>query len=230
MNVRGRRTRAQLIQATLDVVADVGYARATTKAIAEAAGVAEGTIYRHFSDKRQLFYAAVLDRNTAVLEWITALPERAGGGTVRGNLLEALTQLGRLRTDLLPLELWLRSDPELSRDLAAAFADLSSAAAPPSPGLPGVGVPPGVASGVAAGHLPAGASGLPGPPQFIAKYLAVERDLGRIRADADPDDVAVLLLVILFGIAMSQLGDGVDEYLMAVAVDTVLNGIRPGSP
>ncbi len=267
MNVRGQRTRTRLIQATIEVVAEVGYARATTKAIAEAAGVAEGTIYRHFSDKRQLFYAAVLDRNTAVLDWITALPQRAGTGTVRGNLGEALMQLGRLRTDLLPLELWLRSDPELSKELAAAFAaaprpgdplhppaadDSARASPPPHPDPPDVdasgsrppgspatdpappgavphrGPPGGVfAPGMLPGGLPAPGMGLPGPPQFVARYLAAERDLGRIRPDADPEQAAVLLLVILFGVALSQFGDGLDERLIGVAVDTVLDGIGP---
>ena len=63
VNARGERTRTKLIRATVEVAADVGYARATTKAIADAAGVAEGTIYRHYPDKRHLFFAAVFDRN-----------------------------------------------------------------------------------------------------------------------------------------------------------------------
>src|SRR4051812_39012315 len=121
MNARGARTRALLIQATIDVVAESGYARATTKAISDAAGVAEGTIYRHFPDKRQLFFAAVMDRNAAVLNWIAGLPQRAGTGTVAGNLREALEQFGHLRADLIPLELWLQSDAEHGRDLAAAM-------------------------------------------------------------------------------------------------------------
>ena len=62
MSARGDRTRARLIEATTQVVAQVGYSRATTRAIADLAGVAEGTIYRHFPDKQHLFFAAVLER------------------------------------------------------------------------------------------------------------------------------------------------------------------------
>ncbi len=265
MNARGERTRARLISATIEVVAEAGYARATTKAIADAAGVAEGTIYRHFPDKRQLFFAAVFDRNTAVLNWIAAFPQRAGTGTVAGNLREALGQLGRLRADLLPLELWLRSDPELSRDMAAAMVDLQRSGQPahgaPAGSVPGVDPPAGAMPGVdvrtsgsrggpspgeaspvdgfPAGPLPGdgfpgamstegGSRGqLPGPPQYVAEYLAAERDLGRIGPTTDPNRVAVLLLVILFGAAMTTTpeGSGVDDALLGFAVDTMMDGI-----
>jgi AcrR family transcriptional regulator len=122
MSERGARTRARLIQATTDVVGQVGYARATTRAIADAAGVAEGTIYRHFPDKQQLFFAAVLERNAPVMDWVSQLPALAGQASVRQNLTEALVRLGRLRADLLPLELSLRADPDLARDLHQAAA------------------------------------------------------------------------------------------------------------
>ena len=59
MTKRGEATRARLIEATLAVVRDFGYAHASTRAIARAAGVAEGTIYRHFPDKTSLFFATV---------------------------------------------------------------------------------------------------------------------------------------------------------------------------
>jgi len=67
MTARGDRTQAKLIEATLAVVAEVGYARASTRAIAERAGVAEGTIYRHFADKTALFFAAALAPSAAML-------------------------------------------------------------------------------------------------------------------------------------------------------------------
>ena len=54
---RGERTRARLIEATLSVVGEVGYARASTRAIADAAGMSEGALYRHFPDKAALFFA-----------------------------------------------------------------------------------------------------------------------------------------------------------------------------
>lgn len=56
--------RAQLIDAALDVFARRGFVGATTKEIAEEAGVAEAIIFRHFPSKEAL-YAAVLDSRLA---------------------------------------------------------------------------------------------------------------------------------------------------------------------
>lgn len=51
--------RAQLLQTAASVFSARGYARATTKEIAKAAGVTEPIIYRHFSSKRELFVALI---------------------------------------------------------------------------------------------------------------------------------------------------------------------------
>ena len=110
---RGAATRAKLISATQQVVHEIGYAHATTRAIAEAAGVAEGTIYRHFPDKVALFFAAALDQDSAVIEELTSLPAQAGQSTVIDNLTIALERLATLREKVMPLELALHSDPEL---------------------------------------------------------------------------------------------------------------------
>lgn len=110
---RGAATRAKLISATQQVVHEVGYAHATTRAIAEAAGVAEGTIYRHFPDKVALFFAAALEQDSAVIDELTRLPAKAGQSTVVDNLATALDRLATLREKVIPLELAMRSDPEL---------------------------------------------------------------------------------------------------------------------
>jgi len=132
MTDRGKATRARLIDATVAVVREVGYAHASTRAIAQAAGIAEGTIYRHFPDKASLFFAAVLESNAATVESVAALPARAGEGTVEGNLTEAVVRLAGLRDQLVPLELAIAVDPELAaqrrRALAAAGGSL-----PPGP-------------------------------------------------------------------------------------------------
>jgi AcrR family transcriptional regulator len=51
-------TREKLIRAAIGIVARDGLAAATTAAIAEAAQVAEGTLYRHFESKDDLLIAA----------------------------------------------------------------------------------------------------------------------------------------------------------------------------
>lgn len=54
----GQATRAKLMQAAARIVARDGMAAATTAAIAAEAGVAEGTLYRHFESKDDLLIAA----------------------------------------------------------------------------------------------------------------------------------------------------------------------------
>ncbi len=50
----GEPTRQRLLRAALDLYTTVGFRATTTPAIAARAGVAEGTIYRHFSGKEHL--------------------------------------------------------------------------------------------------------------------------------------------------------------------------------
>lgn len=113
---RGLRTQARLIAATKRVVAEVGYPRATTKRIADMAGVSEGTIYRHFPDKHHLFFEAALDGHQDALTAFERLSERAGTATIDENLRPVLTSLAAVRRDLLPLELWMLANPELRRE------------------------------------------------------------------------------------------------------------------
>jgi AcrR family transcriptional regulator len=57
-------TRARILQAAAQIFAEQGYARATTRALAEAAGVNEVTLFRHFGSKENLF-AAIIDEYAA---------------------------------------------------------------------------------------------------------------------------------------------------------------------
>jgi len=196
MTDRGDATRGRLIAATLRVVREVGYARATTRAIAEAAGVAEGTIYRHFPTKLALFGAAVMERNAPVVEWASRLPGRAGTGNVTTNLVECLSRLSALRDDMVPLELAMLTDPELAAQRASALAG-----------------PP--------GSIP------PGPPEYIADYLAAEQRLARVRPDLDTRAVAVVLLVMLFGLSLRPPYAGSDPNLLRAAVELLVDGIAP---
>lgn len=201
MTQRGDATRARLVEATRSVVREVGYARASTRAIAKVAGVAEGTIYRHFPDKASLFFATALESNAPVLAWVTALPARAGAGTVEENLADAAVQLAALRDQIMPLELAMAADPEL----AALRMQAIAAAAPKLP---------------------------PGPPAAVAAYLAAEQELGRIRGDFDPREVASLLLGLLFALGMMPAiaEEGLDPDRVASAVRLLVRGILPAVP
>src|SRR5690242_6505813 len=54
----GAATRDKLMRAAVAIVAREGMAAATTSAIAAEAGVAEGTLYRHYDSKDDLLIAA----------------------------------------------------------------------------------------------------------------------------------------------------------------------------
>jgi AcrR family transcriptional regulator len=56
---RTKDTRQRILEAASELASQVGYARATTKAIAKAAGVNEITLFRHFGTKEKLFEAAI---------------------------------------------------------------------------------------------------------------------------------------------------------------------------
>ena len=51
--------RAQLIEVAISVFGQRGFRGATTKAIADAAGISEATIFRHFPSKDDLYVAAL---------------------------------------------------------------------------------------------------------------------------------------------------------------------------
>lgn len=62
----GAATRARLVRAAVTIAARDGMEAATTAAIAAEAGVAEGTLYRHFASKDDLLIAAYRQMKTEV--------------------------------------------------------------------------------------------------------------------------------------------------------------------
>ncbi len=83
-------TRERLLRAARAVIEEGGYTAATVAAIADRAGVASGTLYRHFSSKEELFvelFRAVCDREVqAMREAAEAMP----GGSTHVDRLETV--------------------------------------------------------------------------------------------------------------------------------------------
>ena len=52
-----KKARQRILEAAAESFQTLGYARTTTKGIADKAGVAEMTLFRHFGDKQKLFQA-----------------------------------------------------------------------------------------------------------------------------------------------------------------------------
>jgi AcrR family transcriptional regulator len=85
----GEATRQRLLRAALELYTTVGFRATTTPAIAARAGVAEGTIYRHFSGKEHLLNEVF--RNAQ--QWGVSLVREDEGG--RPAAPERLQQIAR---------------------------------------------------------------------------------------------------------------------------------------
>lgn len=79
---KGARTRERLLQAAEEVFADLGYHDASIVKITEAARVAQGTFYRYFTSKEQIFHELVRDLNRRVRR---SMSEHAGTATSRAE-------------------------------------------------------------------------------------------------------------------------------------------------
>lgn len=113
---RPRELRERILDATLHVIRERGMARTRTSAIARQAGCSEGSIYRYFDGKPELFHEVVRTRLSSLLEVLPGLPERAGSHTVEANLVEVARAALSLYGELLPLYAGLFADAELLAD------------------------------------------------------------------------------------------------------------------
>jgi AcrR family transcriptional regulator len=155
-----RDPRAQLFDAAERVLLADGPSALTSRAVTEEAGVAKGVLHRHFADFDAFLTELVLDRIVQIDTAAAALRDRAGTGTVAGNLTAALLSLcGSVYLALIGLVI---ARDELRARLRRAGA----------------------------GRLPVAAQAT----AMMAGYLAAERELGRIAADADLAVLAPTLL------------------------------------
>ena len=80
--VAGLATRQRLLEAARDLIEQGGYGSASVAAIAEHAGVASGTVYRHFASKAELFVevsrAVCAGEERAMIAAADAVPAGAG--------------------------------------------------------------------------------------------------------------------------------------------------------
>lgn len=91
---RGRASRQRLEHAALTVFVERGIDGATTKEIAQRAGMAEGNLYRHYPSKEDLAFAVFSSHLSLVVAALDA--ERVAGGDTRailGRLLHRFREL-----------------------------------------------------------------------------------------------------------------------------------------
>ena len=121
---RTAQTRQALLDATLESLTEAGFARTTTTAVAQRAGVSLGALVHHFPAKSDLLAAAVthvLDRRLA--EFRSRMAELPPDADRVDAALDLLWSAFCGPTFVAWVELWVgaRTDPELAR----AVRDLS---------------------------------------------------------------------------------------------------------
>ena len=79
-------TRDDILAAAEKIMRDEGFARATTKQIAKEAGYSEAALYKHFSDKSEIFLAVLGERLSGLPRLLDELAEHAGHYSLWANL------------------------------------------------------------------------------------------------------------------------------------------------
>jgi AcrR family transcriptional regulator len=117
--------RDKLMEAAASVIRERGLAGTTIRMISKAAGVAEGSVYNHFTGKHELISAVFVERMPRILlkDAIGKLLSSVGQGTVIGNL-EALAQDAVVAyRELDAIAAMLISDPETAATLRQDLAE-----------------------------------------------------------------------------------------------------------
>jgi AcrR family transcriptional regulator len=113
---RSRLTRARLLEAAVDCLAEVGWSGSTVSVVAERAGVSRGAAQHHFPTREDLFTAAIEyvaeERLSAMRQ---ELPALAPGRERTGTVVEAIGEIYAGKLFRAALQLWVAaaSDPAL---------------------------------------------------------------------------------------------------------------------
>ncbi|MEU8414908.1 helix-turn-helix domain-containing protein [Amycolatopsis japonica] len=79
-------SREEIVAAAAKVMREQGYAHATTKAIAQAAGYSEALLYKHFKDKTEIFTSVLTERLPALGSTLDELMDTAADTPLAANL------------------------------------------------------------------------------------------------------------------------------------------------
>src|SRR5215217_9315854 len=90
-----------------------GLVRATTKEIARAAGLSEGTLYNHFANKEELFLCTLNELPSGFVSLIRGLRERPGTETVQSVLDQVARSALDFYDEAIPMGASFFADPEL---------------------------------------------------------------------------------------------------------------------
>ncbi len=120
---RPRDTRRQLLEAADRAVRSKGLMGASTREIAREAGVADGTLYVHFSDRIDLFIALIQEHLPPYVEPLKRLNGLVGRRTVRANLAEVFEGALIWYEQMSPVFAAISADRELCMALHKRLAE-----------------------------------------------------------------------------------------------------------
>jgi AcrR family transcriptional regulator len=110
---RGTDTRHRILTAAREVMLSKGLVRSTTKEIARAAGLSEGTLYNHFANKEELFLCTLSELSPGFVSLMRGLHERVGSETVQAVLSQVARSALEFYGQAVPMGASFFADPEL---------------------------------------------------------------------------------------------------------------------
>jgi AcrR family transcriptional regulator len=124
----GEAVRARLQQAALELITERGYDQTTAGMIATRAGVTERTFFRHFADKREMFFDGEAELRELLVAAVAAVPPRTRPlPTLRAAFHAAVPLIERNRPVTEPRARLLADTPALRERSLAKTAALVAA-------------------------------------------------------------------------------------------------------
>jgi TetR/AcrR family transcriptional regulator, transcriptional repressor of aconitase len=121
--------RGEILEAAYRCFSEAGLHGTTMQAVAEAAGLSVGALYRYFDGKENLFAALAAragERRRRVFEKLEKGAESEGLASVVAGMMAELGASGATRSVRLDIRLWAEAldDAELAEALRSALADI----------------------------------------------------------------------------------------------------------
>lgn len=105
--------RERILTAALDCMREHGVRTTTTKLVARQAGVSEGSIYNHFTNRSELIVAAFLVATEGIRHHAEGLSRLVGVNTVEENLVTLMNEVIDFFREVTPIVGSVLGDPEL---------------------------------------------------------------------------------------------------------------------
>jgi AcrR family transcriptional regulator len=116
-------TETRIIDAASHVIREFGLAGATTKRIAVEAGVAEGSIYRYFERKEDLFLQVLWRIPSKFITLMAQLQDGVGTGSIREMLVDIATAAIGYFREITALSGSIFAEPALRAEFATSLRE-----------------------------------------------------------------------------------------------------------